>query len=352
MSRFRVALSFLMSAALPLFAQTGSVRGVIVAKGTNVRLPYGIVSIVGLEREQFSTDSGTFFIGGVPRGTWTLRVRRLGFLPVDLPVVVTDSATTDVTVELQRTAVRLLGVNVRSYPPCREPGAPSAEVDSSLATIFTQLRLNAQQYRLLADAYPFTYIMEAVHTQRMKKTGEVMLDRKDYVRETSNSDWRYKPGGMVSRRRSNWFFHVPELKDLADSLFVSSHCFHYAGTETVHDSLMIRVDFVAAERIKDSDVNGSVYFHPETFQVQRTLLQLSKPIPQLKEITDFEITTDFAEIMPSVPIIANIWSVQTLDPKSWRPYDVAYEHQHIISFGFVGRKPGDEIKADAKAKPQ
>jgi hypothetical protein len=81
--------------------------------------------------------------------------------------------------------------------------------------------------------------------------------------------------------------------------------------------------------------------------VRRTQLRLSRPLRQVREITDFEIITDFQEVMPSIPIIAHVWSVQTIDPKARRDHDTAYEEQRLAGFKFLGARPGEEKRSDA-----
>jgi len=110
------------------------------------------------------------------------------------------------------------------------------------------------------------------------------------------------------------------------------------------EQAMIRIDVVAADRIKEPDVNGSIYLDPFTYQVRRTVLRLSRPIKQMKDVTDLEVTTNFREIMPSIPVIAEVYSVQALDPMSLSAFDTAYEEQHLIGFRFLKGKPGEQTK--------
>ena len=101
---------------------------------------------------------------------------------------------------------------------------------------------------------------------------------------------------------------------------------------------------VAADRIKDPDVNGTIYLHPETFQVRRTILRLSRPHKNLTDMTDLDVITTFEEIMPSISIVGHVRSVQTMTPTAKIDFEAAYEEQRLISFQFLRKKPGDDSR--------
>ncbi len=81
--------------------------------------------------------------------------------------------------------------------------------------------------------------------------------------------------------------------------------------ERFQDSSFIRVDVVATDQIKNADVDGSIYLHPTTFQIRRTVLGLSKPVKQLPELAGLEVTTDFKGVLPSISIVAHVLGVET-----------------------------------------
>jgi len=99
---------------------------------------------------------------------------------------------------------------------------------------------------------------------------------------------------------------------------------------------------VAAERIRDPDVNGTIYIDPKTYQVRRTVLRLSKISRNIRYLEDFEVTTDFREIMPSIPVIAAVSSVEKIDPDTKMAFDIAYESHKLAGFEFLKRKPGED----------
>ncbi|MGH7677675.1 MAG: hypothetical protein ACRENU_04350, partial [Gemmatimonadaceae bacterium] len=231
--------------------------------------------------------------------------------------------------------------------PCLEPGPPTMEKDSTLATILYQIGMNAEQYKLLTKRYPFYYVHEAVRSSRDKKGGKTRIDAHELRQQDGRTESRYSAGRVVARRYGRSFFQIPGLMDFADPDFMLNHCFHVRGTEIVGDEVLIRVDVVAAERIKTPDVNGSIYLDPGSFQVTRTVLRLSKVTRDIDYLTDFEIVTLFREIMPSISIIGSVSSTQTIDPKSRMQIDTAWETLKLVGYQFVKDKPGDEVR-----KPQ
>jgi len=92
-------------------AQTGHVVGSVVDKVAAVALPFSGVSVAGLSTDRLTSDSGAFQID-LPAGMIRLRVRHVGFTPVDTQLVVRANDTTRVRIELSRIPVTLAAVRV------------------------------------------------------------------------------------------------------------------------------------------------------------------------------------------------------------------------------------------------
>jgi hypothetical protein len=97
---------------------TGTIIGLVTTKEGNVPLAYSVVSAASLGRERFSNVDGVFALTGLPTGNLGLRVRHLGYSPVDLVVTVRPGATDTIRVSLAHIAVRLTAVDERGYPEC------------------------------------------------------------------------------------------------------------------------------------------------------------------------------------------------------------------------------------------
>jgi hypothetical protein len=320
------------------------VVGRVVAREGAYPLPYSIVGIPDLGREQFTDDSGAFRLGGLPQREITIRVRRLGFTPVEARITPRAGGVDTLHIALNRVAVSIATVEIRAHPPCHSPGAPSLQADSLTAFVFAQLRQNAEQFRLLSREYPFAYVMQIVRSQTDRRGRESKVST-DSAPSLSQTSWSYLPGGIIGRYRGNLMFNIPTLLDLADARFVDNHCFHNGGLVELDDEPLIRIDVVAAERIRSPDVHGTMYLDPISYQIRRTVFRLSK-MPDIRGMTEMEVTTLFEDVLPSIPVIRAISSVQRLNA-GLRGVSIreAREEQKIIAFSWLGRRPGEEKPA-------
>ena len=340
-----------LPALLPSYAagQTGTLVGRVVAR--EGPLPYGIVVLPDLGREQFTDDSGAFRIGGLKAGPTRIQVRRLGYAPFEATIPVRVDATDSIRIVLDRIAVRLATVEVTEHPPCLTPGAPSLRKDSTLAAVYEQLQLNASQLRTLAEAYPFQYMME----QRLSSTtrdGRTVDEGTYPLPMSSKSSWKYRVGQVVgyarvgrTRRIRQLEFRLPTLEELADREFIANHCFHYGGVVQGDDGPLVKVDFVAAEKIKAPDVHGSMFLDAESYQIRRSAIRLSRmpSSSMVRGMSGLEVTIRFQEVLPSIPIVQYVSSVQRFDP-SVRGVEIlaAHEEQTLQSFRWLKRRPGDQ----------
>lgn len=328
---------------------TGTIVGIVVTKEGGVPLAYSVASIPSLARERFSTDQGVFTLTELPAGPLQLRVRHLGYTPVDLPVTVHAGRADTVRVTLVHIAVRLSAVHVRALPECKNPGVPKASSDSAFATVFDQLHQNADQYRLLADAYPFVYTVERTMSVTMV-SGDTKLESIDTLVIQSANQWRYHPGAVVTRSprsaKGPMTMNIPTLVHFADKLFLDNHCFYNGGLETVDGTELMRIDFNAAARIKDPDVDGAMYLDPTSFQIRRSVLRLSRIPKEIRGLEKTEAVTTFGEVLPSIPLIAGIFSINEFqanerDPKSLAS---ATEQQRLTRVQFLKGMPGEDVK--------
>jgi hypothetical protein len=320
-------------------AQTGHIVGYLVARETGEPLAYGIVGVEATSRSAFTSDSGWFSVRELTPGQHLLRVRRLGFTPRDISFVVRDGITDTLRVELTRVAVRLGAVDVKAYPPCLKPGAPIPQKDSSLAVVVEQIRLNAEQFKFLADQYPYWYLMVVKRSSKLRRDGSIRPDPGSLERYESNSKSVYEPGAIIQRDGREWRFRTPTLVEVADPAFANSHCWHYGGMEEIEDEPVIRVDVVAFDSLKGPDVNGSFFVSSRTFQIRRSILHLSRPPTQVPGVMNMEVTAEFFEVLPSISVVSKIRGVQTVDPKRRSLVSEMYEEQTASRFAWLKESP-------------
>lgn len=320
------------------------VRGIVVTpEGRG--LANSIVSLEPGGRELFAGDSGGFLIGGLAAGSYHLRVRHLGFAPRDTTIVVESTGpASPLVVRLERLTMRLTEVRVRGQKDCRDPGPPDPDTDPTLAVIFEQLRENADRWVLLAKQYPFTWQME-----RRFQFGEgprAQSALPDTVVIRSDLAWGYAPGKVISEVMDHGMrtrqLNIPGLRDLADTVFLKSHCFTYGGLETVDDSDYVRLDFRAASAIRGPDIDGSAYLDPGTYQLRRARVTLTKPEEAGRNIEELSVTTWYGEIAPSIVILAATRAVTSFETTRGRIDRT--ETQKTVGVKFYGRVPPGVIR--------
>ena len=299
-------------------AQAGGLAGQVLDREASAPLPFAGVSIVGQGTQRLTNDEGRFQIPNIAAGTIHLRIRRVGYSPVDTDVVIQPNATTELTVRLTHIAVRLAAVRVTDEA-CTRPGAPSL-ANANLAAVFEQLTLNAEQFRLVSTEYPFTSVFDRYYGRLIESprgradslgakfdTAEVFT-RSDTVVIRSDRPWRYKPGEVVvsaglSALGVRYGVEIPTLAVFADPVFIKNHCFDDAGEVALDGQTLRRIDFYASAKIRDPDLDGTIYLDPTTFVIRRSEISLSRPSEHAKSFAAIGVETFFDELVPGVPII-------------------------------------------------
>lgn len=342
-------IAFMILAAFFVFAagvqaQDGRMlTGVVVSKASQAPLGHSMVTLTPISRQTFTDDAGRFVFQGVAPGSYRLRATHLGFAPVEIQLrVPRDTATTRVRVELDQVQVKLATVQVMADAPCVAPGAPDPAKNREFAVIFQQLEQNAQQYRLLADSFPYAYHEERTNFSVRGDSVIESIHADTVLLRSDKPGWTYRPGRVVStdfitRQRS---MHLPTLSDFAGDEFVKAHCFRFGGEEKTAEGAAVRIDFRAAAKIAASDVNGTILLDAATYQIRRAELHLS-PVPAaLRKVAAVNVTTLFREIEPSVLVFSEVHGVSTMIPsKNLLDHIVAIEDHVLLDFGFLRVDP-------------
>ena len=298
------------------FAQGGFVIRGSVNDPAGGPLGYSVVSIVSTERQILTDDGGRFVFAKLDAGTYRIRARHLGFVPLDTVVTVSAERNPELELRLTRLTVRLSEMRVVAAGPCVHPGPPDPATDPALAAIFGQLRENADRAVALGRQFPFVYQMERKFSQRTVNDGVRPLNVDTLVIE-GGAPWPYRAGRVISdvneHGRIVRQLNIPGLVQLADSGFHHSHCFSYGGVEKVSGTRYIRVDFEADTRIGEPDIEGIAYLDPEGYQVRRIVMSLTRSERLDPHIVRLQVTSLFREIVPSVVILDSAEGVTTFE---------------------------------------
>jgi hypothetical protein len=315
--------------------QTGHLVGHVVDRLAGVALPFSGVSIVGLSADRFTSDSGAFQFD-VEAGTIRLKVRHVGFTPVDTQIVVRANETTSIKIELSRIPVTLAAMRVTDAP-CRLPGAPTASGDA-LPQVFEQLQLNAEQFRLVSTQYPFTSVVERRFSRllvepKQQKTADSsragvdtleVVTKTDSINVPSDQRWHYKPGDIIVTAGASvlgvrYAVMIPTLAVFADAEFVKHHCFRDGGDIAVDGQTFRRVDFKAAADIGDPDIDGTMYLDPSTLVIRRSVISLSRKSRYTISYDSVVVETTFDELVSGVPVITRTRGRNALTADAGRP---------------------------------
>lgn len=275
----------------------------VVTETERVPLGYSVVAAPELALERFTGASGSVVLPIPEAGLVRLRIKRLGFSPKDTTVLVSGARTQSVTIALARVSFRLEEVRVVAWPPCEAPGI-GADTDGALRGIVEQLRQNAERYRLLIATYPFLYTMQRQFGERLPD-GSYIANAQDVIPVNGTPEWTYRPGTLVARepRTTQWVMRIPQLSDLAEDAFVDNHCFHVAGLEEKEGKRLLRLDIVAADALRDTDVNVSVWLDPEAYQLRHATFTLTRPPRAIRGLVSVTSTVRYREVIPFVPVM-------------------------------------------------
>lgn len=346
----------------PLAAQAPDPIRLLVRVRTaaeQVPLGYAVVELPGLGLERLTGASGTTAVPIPGPGPQRLRVKRLGYLPKDTTLTLTDAPSQVAEIALARVTFRLDAVRVVAWPPCKRPGLRDA--DAEALGIVDQLRQNAERYRLLTRAYPFLYTMEREFGAR-GADGSYIADSRSVAAISGTPDWTYRPGTLVGRSsspgmRAEWVMRIPSISDLAEEAFIENHCFHVAGLEEKEGARLLRIDIIAAERLRGVDVNVVAWLEPGDYRLRYATFTLTKPPPQVRGLLHSVTKATYREQLPFVPVLEELLAENTVEQgRSGAGTRVMVERQRMRALHYTAARPdslvADSLRADSLPPPR
>ena len=204
-------------------------------------MPYATVMLVGTERESFADAQGHFRFTRLPFDTYHLRARQIGYAPVDTTIVLAGNAASS-----------------RCHPAHATGRSPIARGRRSGLTTLAAAWLRACPIQRSTRHSPAS----SRRSGRMQ-TGSGCCSRPTPSAIDASRRWscgvtpggtarcRWTPTKYESRARHPYrvgrvvyvdkdshghpvrLMYLPTFRDLADSTFLGTHCFHYGGTEVL-----------------------------------------------------------------------------------------------------------------------
>ena len=298
-----------------LLAVVQLLQGTVLSSETQLPIGFSVVNLAPTGGKQFTDGAGRFTFANVQAGTYVLSIRQIGYTPLDTQLVLTGHDTTAVRVALRRLAIELPPVTVIARQ-CTNPGRPDSS-DRALLAVFDQLQENARRFELLADSYPFRYVLElSQRTVSLRgDTGRLEVQRLQF---SSDDNHPYAVGRVVEPGWGPWagpgvlVIHSADLQDLGNSTFITNHCFWLAGRDTIAGDSLIRIDFDPGPRISSADMRGAAYLDPVTYELRYTTTSLTRPERSaLTDVSAMTFRTRFRNIAPGVPLQDSLAVVTT-----------------------------------------
>ena len=367
-TRIQISLAFqrlVLAVCLPLALQTRNLEaqdvtprtgargsftltGKVIAEATGAPLPYSTVTIDQIGKERFTDETGTFTYFAVPAGKYKIRIRQLGYTPLDSTLQI-NAAHANPVFLLVRVPSTLADVKVNApVRQCIVPEENGYVDDADLTTVLGEARKNAERERLLRRTYPFEYKLAQAHdTYDLRdSTHRIVYDT---ITFRSDDNWRYRKGKVVSPDRSKIFGEVrvmrlPTLTDLADQRFLLAHCFKYSGIYNEDGAPAHRIDFAPLPEIIAPDVEGSIFIDSATYLIRRAEFRLTMGGSIKPPVLGMTVTTTYREILPNVALFDEIRSVQPLPRQAPDDHLTEFRQtQQLLSFRFLyGGPPGSE----------
>jgi hypothetical protein len=318
----------------------------LVRSTANEAIPYAVVALTPGFGQRFTDEAGAFVFANVPPGTYHLIVRQVGFRPFDTTVVKAANTLLSLTVTLERLAVELSAITVVAARHCTEPGLPDSVATPELASIFDQLRQNAERYAFLADSYPFRYRIARTFTD-YDNADQVLWTATDTVQYQSNARSRYRPGDVVGfgpgpARTTARILKLPTLSDLADSAFLANHCFSFAGAVQQEGQRMVRFQFRPAESLRMADIEGDVALDAQSYQVRHATVRLTRAGRAMPGLLSAADTMTFTELYPNIVLPSRVEGTLVPSPEYGvrRKVGRSTEVQRLIDVHFLRALPG------------
>ncbi len=144
-------------------------------------------------------------------------------------------------------------------------------------------------------------------------------------------DHQADPEGSLTGRRGN---------HLAEQQFIDNHCFHVAGLEEKDGARLLRLDIVAAERLRGPDVNVTVWLDPAGYQLRHATFTLSSIPREFRNTVHVVSRVRYVEIVPDIPVMEETVAENLVREGRTGRETVAYtERQRIVSLTYRGARP-------------
>jgi len=303
--------------------QPSTVTITVVAEGEGYPLTNADVIDLSTGQHRFTDERGQTRLPWPNDGQLKLRVREVGYKPVQLTLK--HSSTSDDATTVAMSKVAYVISPVTSTSRCVTTDDP-ASLALSVA-VLDQVRQSAEKYIEFLRRYPFEATIER-RTAQIPRSGRVeRVVRANLKFESDNWEVPYRPGDVVEYEW-NGGFKAPVLfvSTLGDSVFWGHHCFIARGVESYQATRAIRLDFFPSPDVRGPDWEGSTLIDSTTSALLRMDFRLAN-LDTRKGLTRLLGYQTFASPSPYViipdSVVAIWWTKKPEDDPNWLRPDVA-----------------------------
>ena len=318
-------------------APSGTLRGMVQDSATGAPVGYALVVLLGGDQQAFTSESGRFSLSRLAPGKAQLRVQQIGYRARTLTLEIdTQSGGVDgssgLVIRLARQVIVLPEISVegQSCLGMRDLGSTAPET----GTILGEAYLNAERILALERKYPFVLEFQRVVT-RLDSAYDRIDGRVDTLVKDSRTYLPYRAGKVLDRGVRERVAAFTS-SDFAGEEFQRTHCFWYAGRDSLEGFPGYRIDFAPKPEIKSPDWSGSMLVDSASMALLRTETQLVNLPPTGTNFLTASCTIFYQPIVPSLP---QEFQVRCVSSQRGGPPHFRVERWLLINRRFTGKTP-------------
>jgi hypothetical protein len=323
-----------------VLAPGGVLTGMVRDSGSGGPVGYALVILVERGLRMFASEGGRFSFTGLASGPVTLRIQQIGYRAVTLSLNLDTSPGTPVgalglAVRLAKEVVVLPEIIVEGDICSGARERSGDAVDGVLGEIFK----NAERLLTLQEDYPFRETYQET-TTRFDSLGGLRGGRVDTGNYDSRRILRYRRGRVIehegpARVESARYF---QPSDLAREEFRRTHCFWYAGLDSLFGYRALRIEFAPLKRVRTIDWAGSLLIDSASMVLLSSEAHLVNLPRRGTAFVSAGCTLHYRQVFPTLVALEQGRCVSRFRS---RPPSTTVSHWQLIDFKFLLRKPSE-----------
>ncbi len=346
--RLAMALAVALVSVAPTSARAQSRAGVIVGTvsvaGATSAVPFAGVLLPDLRREALADQQGRFAFRDLEATPTLVRVRRVGFAPLDTLVSIGSGETTFVRLSLVPLPARLQALRIVGSSRVRlAAGCPAFRNENErmlIMSLLDQFVQNAEQYQSLVRAHPFwvrfSYAKLTRHvdgTVASELPNDPRVGPVDHLLLVASDRPAYQAGKVFRRVRGADEVFVPELQDFADEAFMMNHCFSFAGDTTVDSTAFVRLRFAPIAAMADPDIQGTAYLRANDYTLARVEMRTTAVTERFaKSYASVTVQLGFRELLPGIVVLSHLESYLVPGPEERKRFPTVASRGELQDF--------------------